>query len=111
MQAMGIEVTEGEFLGINDFITALDSPLPNERRRRKKNKTYSFGSAMEQEDLPEVLSEGETEPRNNLYTSPTSKSDILTNSDKVKKALPVSNDSQKIVRDIEAEINEVSQVY
>ena len=87
MQAMGIEITEGVFIGISDFITALDNPLPNQRRK-KKNKAYSFGSEMDLKkelgDDKEALSlEGTETQLNNdqMYSSPTSKSDILTNSE------------------------------
>jgi hypothetical protein len=42
---MGIEITEGEFLGIHDFITALENPLPVDTKTAK-NKAYSFGGGL-----------------------------------------------------------------
>jgi hypothetical protein len=68
IKAMGIEISEGEFLGIHDFITALDNPLPSEKKRKK---AYSFGAGVSEVEKAEIFNEEIDEIADDLmYNSP-----------------------------------------
>ena len=45
MKLPGVEITDEVFIGIQDYITALENPLPPEPKKGKKS--YSFGSEIE----------------------------------------------------------------
>jgi Zn-finger protein len=47
MLAMGIEISEGELIGLWDFVTAMEKPLPEIKRKRGNKRAYSFGSDMD----------------------------------------------------------------
>lgn len=125
LKAMGIEIAEGEFMGIHDFITALENPLPSEK---KKNKAYSFGAGVSEIEKQTIFREEIENMEGDIrYSSPASKSDLhssssrknrfkerlnsLNNSNSQKNHLLTQNNNLDAEMKVMAEVAEVSEVY
>lgn len=81
MMIPGVEITDEVFIGIQDYIIALENPLPAEPKKGKKS--YSFGSDVEPNMLDAERIATSEESISNKQ-SPSSKSEILLNSSQLK---------------------------
>lgn len=75
MKIPGVEITDGVFIGIQDYITALENPLPVEPKKGSK-RSYSFGSDIDQ-NLPEADRVATSQESFSQKLSPSSKSEIF----------------------------------
>lgn len=82
MRIPGVEIADEVFIGIQDYIIALENPLPAEPKRGLK-RSYSFGSDLGDNVLEEERFATSQESLSHKQ-SPSSKSEILLTSSQLK---------------------------
>jgi len=82
MRIPGVEIADEVFIGIQDYIVALENPLPAEPKKGPK-RSYSFGSDPG-DNIPEQERFATSQESLSHKQSPSSKSEILLSSSQIK---------------------------